>query len=377
MQIIFWCSVGLIVYAYVGYPLLLFLLSLVRERPVKKGNITPTVSCIITVYNENEQIRGKIENTLKQDYPSDRLEIVVVSDCSTDGTDDVVKSYESKGIRLMRAVQRNGKEAAQKAAIDATSGEIVVFSDVGTSLDPNGISNIVKNFHDPTVGCVSSVDRYIDADRTSSGEGSYVKYEMALRSLETKVNSVVGLSGSFFAARRKVCTTWATDLQSDFTTLLNAVKAGLRGVSDLHSVGYYKRLADEKGEFERKVRTVLRGISVFMKSLPMLNPFRYSLFAWQLFSHKLCRWLVPFGMGLALSSNVFLVDHSDFYVGTLTVQVAVYAVAVAGIWLDFSRHDLLKMLVFLVMANWSILTAWYKYMRGERIVRWESSRRLT
>ncbi|MFV9645052.1 MAG: glycosyltransferase family 2 protein [Desulfobacterales bacterium] len=259
----------------------------------------PSVSFIITAYNEEKRIKQKIENSLTQDYPKEKLEIIIASDCSSDKTDEIVRSFEDKGIKLVRAPERKGKENAQKHAVDAASGEILVFSDVATILRPNAITNIVKNFSDPTIGCVSSEDKFIDKDGNVSGEGAYVKHEMFLRKLESKVNTLVGLSGSFFAARREICKDWAIDLQSDFNTLLNSIKLGLKGISDPNSIGYYQNIADEKKEFNRKARTVLRGISVLMRNFSLLNPIKYGLFSWQLFSHKLCRWFVPFFLIIA------------------------------------------------------------------------------
>lgn len=183
---VFWGSLIFIFYAYAGYVLALLVLSLFRNRPIMAGDIQPMVSFIITAYNEEARIKEKIENSLQQQYPGDRLEIVVASDSSTDRTDEIVRSYESSGVRLVRAPERRGKEAAQKLAVGETRGEVLVFSDVATTLPPQGIANIVKPFHDPTVGCVSSVDRFVDAQGNLSGEGAYVKYEMLLRRLETK-----------------------------------------------------------------------------------------------------------------------------------------------------------------------------------------------
>jgi len=377
MELLFWLALAFVFYAYLGYPLVLSFLSVVRNRPIIKGNIVPTVSFIITALNEEKRIIDKIENTLAQTYPKDRLEIIVASDCSTDGTDAIVKTYEAAGVKLVRAPERKGKEAAQKHAIQAASGHILVFSDVATILPPNGISTIVRNFNDPTVGCVSSVDRFINSDGKVSGEGAYVKYEMMLRSLETKANTLVGLSGSFFAARREVCQDWAIDLQSDFNTVLNAVKLGLRGVSDQDSVGYYKNLADERKEFDRKVRTIVRGISVFMRSLFLLNIFRYGLFSWQLVSHKLCRWLVPFALIACFIANVLLCFHSSFYRYTLICQIVFYGVAALAVLLNLSSLKLLKVQTFFVLVNLSILQAWYRYLEGDRIVGWEPSKRET
>lgn len=373
---IFWGSLVFIFYAYAGYLLVLVALSAFRSRPVVTGDIQPRVSFIITAYNEESRIKEKIDNSLQQQYPRDRLEIVVASDCSSDRTDEIVRAYESSGVRLVRAAERRGKEAAQKLAVGATSGDVLVFSDVATTLPPKGIANIVKSFNDPTVGCVSSVDQFVDAQGNVSGEGAYVKYEMLLRRLETKVNTLVGLSGSFFAARRTVCSPWADDLQSDFNTLLNSMKNGLRGVSDSNSVGYYNNLSDERKEYQRKVRTVLRGIAVLMRSLPMLNPFRYGMFAWQLFSHKLCRWLVPFAMIGVLASNIILATTSTFYSCLLLGQLMFYATAAAyAVFHWMPKNGALRLPAFFVLVNVSILDAWMRYLRGDRVFRWEPSKR--
>jgi len=376
MLSIFWMSAVFVFYAYIGYPLMLQAIGVLRNRPVRKALNYPTVSLIITAYNEEKRIREKLENTLRQDYPRECLDIVVASDCSTDGTDDLIRLYGPSGVRLVRSSVKGGKEAAQKLAVESTTGEILVFSDTATMLEPQAVTMIVQNFADQTVGCVSSVDRFIDVDGAVSGEGAYVRYEMFLRNLETRVNTLVGLSGSFFAARRSVCQNWAPDLQSDFNTLLNSVRLGLRGVADPESIGFYKNLSDPKKEYERKVRTIVRGISVFMKSVALLNPLRYHLFAWQLISHKLCRWLVPFAMIGALGANVMLASSSLFYQGILTAQVGFYLVALAYlVTTRLPNSGVLRIPSFFVMVNVSILDAWIRYCRGERIVSWTPSKR--
>ena len=371
-EVAFWSSVALVLYAHLGYPFALMALSLIRNRPVETGTVTPRVSFIIAAHNEGRRIRGKIENTLGQNYPAASLEIIVASDCSTDGTDEIVGSYSDR-VRLVRAPERRGKEAAQQLAVEAASGEILVFSDVATALAADGISSIVRNFADPTVGCVSSVDRFIDPDGRITGEGAYVRYEMFLRTLETRVNSLVGLSGSFFAARREVCRKWAADRQSDFNTLLNAVDMGLRGVLDPDSAGYYRNIVDDRREFQRKVRTVVRGISVLAANVRMLDPVRYGLFSWQLLSHKVCRWLVPFAMIVACLSNALLISRSPVYLASFVVQVGFYAAALGGLWTGFR---VLRIPSFLLIVNLAILTAWFRYARGERITSWSPSERM-
>jgi glycosyltransferase involved in cell wall biosynthesis len=371
--VVFWSSVILVVYAYVGYPCALAALAVLSRRVVAKGSMAARVSFIITARNEERRIREKLENTFAQDYPRALLEILVASDCSSDATDDVVRSYGDR-VRLVRAAERKGKEAAQQLAVNAASGDILIFSDVGTALAPDGVSTMVRNFADPTVGCVSSVDTMLGTDAAGSGEGAYVRYEMRLRMLETAVHSLVGLSGSFFAARREVCRKWKADRQSDFSTLLNAVDLGFRGVLDPDSVGYYRNIVDDRRESERKVRTVVRGIAVVANHVRMLNPFRYGLFAWQLASHKVCRWSVPFAMAGAAVGNALIVQRSVVYAATGAGQLLFYAAAVLGMW---TGARVLRIPAFLLRSNIAILTAWVRFAAGERITLWDPSDRLT
>jgi glycosyltransferase involved in cell wall biosynthesis len=370
IEIVFWASVGLVLYAYLGYPIILVALSRVRHRGVRRSTAQPAVSFIITAHNEEPRIVAKIENTLSQDYPADCLQIIVASDCSTDGTDAAVQAYAPR-VELIRAPERRGKEAAQQLAVHRASGEVLVFSDVATALAPDAVSTIVANFADPTVGCVSSIDRFLDAEGRISGEGAYVRYEMWLRSLETRVNTLVGLSGSFFAARREVCGNWAADRPSDFNTLLNTVEQGLRGVLDPHSAGYYRPIADHHRELQRKVRTVVRGIGVLAANRRMLNPFRYGLFAWQLASHKVSRWLVPFALLAVFLGNALLISRSLWYAAMFGAQIGFYGTACAG----WSGRRSLRIPFFFVQANFAVLLAWMRYARGERMITWHPSER--
>jgi cellulose synthase/poly-beta-1,6-N-acetylglucosamine synthase-like glycosyltransferase len=368
----FWISTALVFFAYAGYPIVLLLVTRLRSKPIARRRIFPKVTFVITAHNEARRLRQKLENTVAQDYPASLLEIIVASDCSTDGTDDIARSFGGR-VRLVRARERRGKEAAQQIAVEAASGDVLVFSDVATAIALDGISSIVANFADPSVGCVSSVDRFVDADGRTSGEGAYVRYEMFLRTLETRVNSLVGLSGSFFAARREVCRRWAADRQSDFSTLLNAVELGYRGVLDPDTAGYYRNIADDRRESARKVRTVVRGLAVLARNWRMLNPFRYGMFAWQLASHKLCRWLVPFAMIAAFASNAALLA-SPFYRAAFAAQIAFYGAAIVGLW---TGADALRIPAYFVRSNLAILIAWLHFARGERMTSWTPSDRLT
>jgi len=370
--LLFWSSVALVAYAYIGYPCVLMLLARFRSRPVADGAITPRVSFVISAHNEERRIVEKLQNTIAQNYPAELMEIIVASDCSTDRTDELAIRHSPR-IRVVRAPERRGKEAAQQLAIAGATGEIFVFSDVATALRPDAVTTIVRNFADPTIGCVSSVDCFVDESGQVSGEGLYVRYEMWLRSLESRVGSLVGLSGSFFAARRSVCSGWRPDRQSDFNTLLDAVALGLRGVLDPKSAGFYRNIVDNRREFERKVRTVVRGLAVVEGRPRMLNPWRYGLFAWQLASHKVCRWLVPFGMIGAFTGNALLVSHSNVYAAMFSAQSLLYLLAVGGLVIGSPR---LRVPAFFLLANLSVFVAWLRFASGQRITTWNPSDRL-
>lgn len=376
VQIIFLISLFLILYAYIGYALSLYLIGFNRNKNVERKRHFPSVTIIITAFNEEESIREKIENTLSIVYPKDILQIIIASDGSTDGTNEIVVNYKEKGIELLPIPVRGGKENAQKEAVKRARGDILVFTDVATILEPSGVEQIVSNFADPGIGCVSSVDRVIGKDGKPSGEGFYVRYEMWLRNLESKVNSLVGLSGSFFAARRTVCQDFSENLDSDFRTVLNSVKTGLRGISDPAAIGYYRDISDPKQEFERKVRTVLRGLTVFFKSTEFLNVFKYGMFSYQLFCHKLLRWLVPFFLIIAFISNIMLVHTTWLYFSLFLIQLVILVIFFMdkfGIVSSASRY--LYVPIYFINVNVSILIAWSRYLKRERVVMWDPTRR--
>lgn len=376
MRAIFWFSVFGVFFAYFGYPLCLSALGLLRSRGVDRRPLEVPVSMIITAYNEEKRIASKLENTLGLDYPRDKLEIIVASDGSTDRTHAIVNGFEASGVRLLAIERRQGKEHAQKQAVQIAHGELLVFSDVATRLDPHGLRQIIANFADPTVGCVSSEDRLLGQDGKPAGEGMYVRYEMWLRRLESRVNSLVGLSGSFFAARREVCKDFSSEMQSDFRTLLNSIKLGMRGICDSQAIGYYQDVSNPKRELDRKIRTVVRGLTVFFRHIELLNVFRYGLFSWQLLCHKLIRWIAPLFMVAALVSNFLLSWSSGFYLVLFGLQIFFYAVATAVTLGSVPPNSVaLKLPSYFLTVNLAILLAWCRYLKGERVVMWEPSKR--
>jgi len=376
MELVFSASLFLVLYAYLGYPLSLILIRFIRQKTVARAPFEPSVSLIITACNEERRIGDKLENTIALDYPREKLQVMVASDGSTDKTARIAESYASHGVELLDFRERRGKESAQKDAVLHATGDIIVFSDVATRIAPDGLREIVSNFADPTVGCVSSVDRIVGPDGKPCGEGFYVRYEMWLRHLESQANSLVGLSGSFFAARREVCRDFSGEMQSDFRTVLNSMRLGLRGVSDPGAIGSYQDLSDSKREFDRKVRTVLRGLTVFFRNLEFLDPFRYGLFSYQYFCHKLLRWLVPLFLFSALAANAVLSVTSFGWSLLLLLHLAFYGIAV-GTWLSGTppSRTALKVPLYFVMANTAILVAWWRFIRGKRMIMWAPTER--
>lgn len=369
-------SVSMIAFAYFGYPATLIVMGWFRGKEVKKDAIHPRVTFIITVLNEEKRVREKIENTIALQYPKERMEILVASDGSTDRTNEIVREYFDKGVRLLELPERRGKENAQKEALKLATGEVIVFSDAATIMEPGGLDALVSNFADSSVGCVSSEDKLMSRNGTPSGEGMYVRYEMWLRSLESRSNSLVGLSGSLFAARKLVCADFAGDMQSDFRILLNSVQLGLRGVNDPSALGIYYDIANQNREWERKVRTVLRGLTVFFCHINLLNFLKYGLFSYQLFCHKLLRWLVPFFMLLAFGCNVALARTSPLYGILLSAQLCLYGLAAIGLLFPKAQGVLaVKLPTYFLAVNASIGIAWWRYLGGKRVVAWTPTER--
>ncbi|MDT8452097.1 MAG: glycosyltransferase [Gammaproteobacteria bacterium] len=339
-------------------------------------NNLPQLSLIITAHNEAGRICAKLENTLNIDYPNERLEIIVASDFSTDDTDAIVESYADKGIRLVRSDERKGKEYAQLCAIRESRGEILVFSDVATEIPAEALRRLAARFSDPHIGALSSEDRFISNDGRVVGEGAYVKYEMWLRRLESERAGLVGLSGSFFAARREVCTYWDIYAPSDFNTALNCAKKGMVAITCPDVVGIYKDVKDSGLEYRRKTRTVIRGITAISRHPEVLNPFRMGMFAFQVWSHKLMRWGVPWFM-LALAIITILQQGQGLiYFLALIAQLAFYSLALAG-WLSlFIRENMIvRIIFFFVQTNLALAQATLMFLTGRRMTVWTPSQR--
>lgn len=373
MKILFWvCLIGAL-YSYLLYP---FLLRLLPRRPpgARNAEFQPMVTLIIACRNEEKRLRSKIRNTLATHYQP--REILVASDASDDGSDAIVGEFAADGVRLVRSPERLGKEHAQGLAIAAARGEILVFTDAGTDIPPESIGELVDSFRDPRVGAVSSEDKFVSADGRTVGEGAYVRYEMWLRQLESARRGLVGLSGSFFAVRRSVIKAWDASIPSDFACALKTVQAGLVAVANPRVNGIYRDVSDPSREYGRKVRTAIRGMTAVLRLAEVLNPFRYGLFSWQVWSHKVMRWLVPwFLLGLLLAS-ISLRHAGLVYELALWAQIAGYLLVVLAHLVPALRTlTLVRLGYYFVQANIALAMAAVQLVAGKRVVVWNPSAR--
>jgi cellulose synthase/poly-beta-1,6-N-acetylglucosamine synthase-like glycosyltransferase len=376
VRALFWVALWLVAYTYAGYPLVLWLLGRRRSRDVAASGPAPAVSIVIAARNEADKIRRKIEHTLALDYPAGRLEILVASDASDDGTDAIVEEYAGRHVRLVRASQRNGKEHAQSLAIAVARGDVLVFTDAATILEPLALRSLVRNFDDPSVGAVSTEDCLVDAAGNPTGEGLYVKYEMGVRRLESRFHSLVGLSGSCFAMRRALCQPWPTHLASDFRAALQTARAGYRSVTEVSARGQFVAVSSAQAEMSRKIRTFLRGITVLMANLDLMNPLRHGRFAVQLASHKLLRFLAPLLLLAALVASALAGDPLLRLLFGL--QAVVYGLGyVSGVAPWLQRLPFVRVMHYFTMVQYAMLVAWVKYAMGQQQVTWEPSRRRT
>jgi cellulose synthase/poly-beta-1,6-N-acetylglucosamine synthase-like glycosyltransferase len=374
--VLFWVGLLLIGWTYIGYLLFLKLVSVVRPRTVVKEDITPPVTMVVTAHNEEARIKEKIKNCLAVDYPHDKLEIIIVSDASDDGTDDIVRSFADRGVQLLRIEEHRGKHYGQGRGIQKAATDIVVLSDATTFLKADAVRKIVRSFADPKIGVVSGEDVIPETERGTSGEGAYVRYEMKLRSLEAAAGSLVGASGCFFSIRKKLAETWVDDLSSDFYMPIVAYMNGYRTIPEPEAIGYYQVLGDPAKEFRRKVRTVLHGLEVLFMFKRILNPFRYGFYSLQMASHKLLRWLVPFFLLVVLIANGALVNDGLFYRLALLGQLILYCMAILAYAVPkLQEISIFRIPLFFCMVNLSILGGWYQFLRGEKQVVWTATRR--
>lgn len=369
------------VYAYAVYPCLLWVIGRRRESASARqsSETWPTVTITVPVYNAESSIRTTLTHLLEMDYPRDRIQVMVLSDASTDGTDDAVREFAPRGVELLRAPVRQGKTAAENGAVALARGEIIVNVDATISVPPSSLRHLVRAFDDPTVGVASGYDVSVGArDFTATkGESGYTGYEMWVRDLETQAGSIIGASGCFYGIRRSIRTkALPPGLSWDFASTLVAKQQGYRSVSVPTAVCFVPRAVDVQVELKRKSRTMARGLSTLFHFGSLMNPFEYGVFAVMLLSHKMLRWLPFLLTPVAILALGVLATQSNLAAILLAAVALGIVIGVSGIL--YRRAAVFKPVAlagFVVAATAAGFLAWCDAIRGARMVTWEPTPR--
>lgn len=374
IQAILFLSVGLVFYVYLGYPLAALVFSWLRPSPVRKQEIEPSVTILIAAYNEESSIRATIENKLGLDYPKEKLEIIVISDESTDGTDEIVRQYADQNVRLLRQKPRAGKTSALNLAMAEVHSEIVVFSDANSLYAPQALRRLLANFADPQVGYVTGKMVYANPDGSLVGDGcsSYMKYENALRAIETRLGSVVGVDGGIDAVRRELYRPMRADQLPDFVLPLKVVQQGYRVVYEPEALLWESVLKEPADEYRMRVRVSLRAFWALWDMRKLLGLQINPLFAWQLWSHKVLRYLCFVVLVAMLISNALLLRQDGVYSLLFLAQLLGYAGALAMPWLEARgyRWSLLNFARYFLLLNVAAAHAFGKFALGKKQVLW-------
>jgi cellulose synthase/poly-beta-1,6-N-acetylglucosamine synthase-like glycosyltransferase len=383
-------SAAIVLYAYLLYPLLLFVLVSVRRRRPVRGIAPadwPRLSITLPAFNAQATLRPVLEALVRADYPRDRRQILVVSDGSTDGTDALVREYAERGVELLRLEGRHGKTEAENRALDALTGDIVVNTDASVTIRADALKRLVTALEDPGVGVASARDISVESVGSTGhgGEAAYVGYEMWVRELETATDGIVGSSGCLYAIRARLHRrTLPGHLSRDFSSALWARLNGVRAVSVRDAVCYVPRAVSARVEFRRKVRTMSRGIQTLFYHAELLDPRRHGVFAVLLWSHKLVRWLVPWALlaGTVALLAATLLAPADWPAAVLVTRllagatVGTLLLAAAGWWWPRAEPPrLASIAAFLVSGTVAGLLAWKRALANQRAPMWDPTPR--
>jgi biofilm PGA synthesis N-glycosyltransferase PgaC len=369
-------SEGLTLYTYVGYPFGIWTVARLRPKPVMKGCLFPTVSLIIAAYNEERVIEDKLENTMSLSYPKDKLEIILVADGSVDNTVAIAETFRSKGIRVLYEPQRRGKTAAINRAVEASKGEILLFSDSNTVYSEGVIEALMKNFHDPTVGGVSGRKIILqDAMRVANqGETAFWSYESSLKNWESLAGSIVTADGEIFSVRRSLFEPIPPNVvHDDMYLTLAIIKKGYRVVYENDATSGEHASKHLLDEFHLKVRYASAGYQIVSFFRAMLIPPR-TLFAFEFLSHKLCRWLAPVFIVMVFASSALL--SAPFYRFVFWIQVLFLVLAAIG-WrtIGSSNSGMLYFPVYFCMGNLAAAYGLVRYFSSGQSTLWRKAER--
>lgn len=378
-RLLFWAAAVALVHTYLLMPALILLRGWMRPRPYGAAGIAPSVSLIIAAHNEATGIAAKLENLLALDYSRERLEIVIASDGSDDGTDEIVNGYAERGVRLL-TLPRGGKAAALNAAVAAASGEILVFSDANSIYAPDAVRALVRPFADPEVGGVAGDQRYLRdpaAGGTAEGERRYWDLDRRLKLAESRAGNAVSATGAIYAMRRELFEEVPSGVTDDFVTSTAVVARRRRLVFAPDAVAYEPVAASRDAEYGRKVRVITRGLAGVLRRRELLDPRRHGFYAIQLFWHKVLRRLMVYPLLVLALTSPLLWSRGWLYRAATLGQAAFYGLGAAGIALahtPLGRRRLLAMPAFFCLVNAAALHATLNLLRGRRIDRWEPRR---
>lgn len=377
IQIIFWVSVFLILYVLIGYPVLSVFLAAMVNRKVNKKEIYPAVSFIIAAYNEEKDIARKLDQTLQLDYPKDKLQIIVASDGSTDGTNEIVTSYACKGVILNRVEGRRGKTHALNETVKIATSDILIFSDATGIYNKESIKELVANFNDPTVGCVAGRVTYTyGADAASSGFKGYQKIAVAIRQAESFFGSQTSVSGSIHALRRELFMPSPIHLSPDVLDAVHTVIQGYRVVYENNATSLEESRTQLKDEFRARVRMGVRGLPVIPHILKVVFKHRKYGYAFQLISHKILRWTLWLWLVVALVTNLLLINQGHLYLGLAILQTLFYCLALFGIGIGLADKKVpgLSTLALFLLGTTAVGIGAFKAMAGKKMGAWEPGR---
>jgi len=381
VKIVFWSTLGLIVYAYVGYPVLTLLLSLVWHRAVRRDAAhEPSVTLLIAAYNEEHDIARKLDNARSLDYPAAKFEILVASDGSTDATDTIVTEYGKNHpqVRLVRVEGRVGKTETQNQAVRAATGEIVVFSDATTKYRKDAIRNLVRNYADPSVGAVSGKYLYETVAGSAMGVATILfwNYENLIKSRQTGIRTITGCCGCIYSVRKACFVELPAVIISDLVEPLKIIEHGHRVVFEPEAIAYETTTEQVQDEFRMRVRVITRGMNGLRYMRRLFNPFKYPFVAFQLLSHKVLRWLVPVLMVVLFIANLILARSGAIYTVAFVGQLVFYGSALLGLILEKMgiRMRILATPLYFCVVNLASLVGLFNLLRGERKAVWEPMR---
>ncbi len=361
-------------YIYFGYALIIWLLAHLRARPVQSKAVYPPVSFIIPVFNEVEVIEEKIRNCLALDYPRDRLQILVVSDGSTDATHAIVERYLDRGVGLL-VLERRGKAFALNEGVRRTGGEILVLSDANSMLEPHSLARLVANFADPEVGGVCGNQKYrsrAGADATERGENLYWRFDKWLKSQESRTGSIFAADGSLYAVRRSLYVPVQDPAQADDIAIsCRVVLQGYRLVYEPLAVTYEQSPLEGRRELIRKIRVTNHSVRALLNLGHGL--WTSGFYSFELLSHKLFRHLIPFALILLFGANLIAMQSSVWFRVLMLLQILFYILAVAGFCLRsfrLGRWRVLSVPYFFSLVNLAALLGVLDILRGRRVTVW-------